>query len=74
MTVSASEHRRTLSETEVDRLIHAGAEMGMGWEDILDDFRKLGIEADREHVRSIVIPKRTTASQRGTPGGRNAAG
>jgi hypothetical protein len=73
MTVSAPEHRRTLSETEIDRLIHAGAEMGMGWEDIRKDFRVLGIEADDEHIKTIVL-KRTTASQWGTPGGRNAAG
>jgi hypothetical protein len=68
-TVSAPEHRRTLSETEVDRLIHAGAEMGMGWEDIRKDFRVLGLDVDDELIKTIVL-KRTTARERGAQPGR----
>jgi hypothetical protein len=70
MTVSAPEHRRTLSETEIDRLIHAGAEMGMGWEDIRKDFRVLGIEADDELIKTIVLKRTAPAPGAARAGAR----
>lgn len=65
----APEHRRTLSNTSVEELILFGAEMGMGWEDIRKDFRVLGIEADDEVIKTIVL-KRTTPALKGLQSGR----
>lgn len=73
MTVSSPSETETPSETVLDAMIRAGASTGLGWEDLYVQFTAAGFKLDRDHVRSIVIPKITTAP-RGASGGRNAAG
>jgi hypothetical protein len=63
MTVS---QRNTVPETEetvLDAMIRAGASTGLGYEDLYVQFKAAGFKADREHIRSIVIPKTTTAPE-----------
>jgi hypothetical protein len=63
MTVSSSEHRRTLSETDVyDRILALAEEDHLGWEDIAVRLRAEGFKCDQRLLRTIVL-KRTTAPE-----------
>lgn len=73
MTVSGSEKPSETKETVIDGIIRAGAEAGLGWEDIHAELIEAGFTVTAERVREVVL-KRTRASQRGSPGGPNAAG
>jgi hypothetical protein len=61
MTVSAPEHCQETEETVLDGMVRAGAQTGLGHEDIYVLLSAAGFKLDRERVRSIVL-KRTTAS------------
>jgi hypothetical protein len=69
-TISQPEHRQETEETVLDAMIRAGASTGLGYEDLFAQFRAAGFKVTRDHVRSIVIPKRTTARERGAQPGR----
>jgi hypothetical protein len=73
MTVSQFPESQTPSntdETVLDAMIRAVASTGLGYEDLYVQFKAAGFKVERDHIRSIVIPKRTTARERGAQPGR----
>lgn len=64
-TVSRENTVPETEETVLDSMIRAGAKQGYGYEDIYVEIKAAGVKVERDYVRSIVIPKRTTAPQRG---------
>lgn len=73
MTVSGHAKPSETEETVIDGIIRAGAEAGLGWEDIHVELIEAGFTVTEERIRQMVL-KRTRASQRGSPGGPKAAG
>jgi hypothetical protein len=69
-TISQPEHRQETEETVLDAMIRAGASTGLGYEDLYVQFKAEGFKVERDHIRSIVILKRTTARERGAQPGR----